>query len=75
MAKTADEKLQQIVTETSGSALTISPKDKEWSGYLLQQKKSFTAPTFPKLCEVIAEHIVANREETPSSKKPFKYKK
>lgn len=73
--QSVENRLQQVVTETSGTALTISPKDGEWSGYLLQQKKSFSEKTFPELCEAIIKHIEEARDETPGSKKPFKYRK
>jgi hypothetical protein len=71
--------LQQVVNETSGTALTISPKEDKWTGYLLQQKENFEAPTLPELCAKINTHIlekrIANPNETKGKRiaKPFKY--
>jgi len=77
--KSPEERLQEVVNETSGTALTLSPQESQWSGYLLQQKQKFEAPTLPKLCEAITEAIVSKRttvevkEGGKAPKKPFKY--
>lgn len=71
--------LQQVVNETSGTALTISPKQDKWSGYLLQQKKGFEGETLPELCKKISTHIIEKRVENTSvgkgkkNSKPYKY--
>lgn len=78
MAKqTAAERLQTVANETSGTTMTISPKEgKKWTGYLLQQKQNFEGEDHDTLCNLIADHIEANREKveiTNRQKKPFKY--
>lgn len=70
--------LQKVVNETSGTALTLSPKEDKWTGYLLQQKQNFEAPTLPELCQKMADTIVEKRTPTEVKEgkkkgKPFKY--
>lgn len=74
--------LQQVVNETTGTALTLSPKEDKWSGYLLQQKENFEAQTLPELCQIISKHIIAGRvavdvkevkEGSKRKLKPYKY--
>lgn len=71
--------LQQVVNETSGTALTISPKEDKWTGYLLQQKQSFEAVNVDDLYKTIADAIIAKRvavevkEGGKKKSKPFKY--
>lgn len=76
---TADQKLQKAVTETSGTTMTMSPKDgTRWTGYLLQQKVKFEADSHDKLCILMTENIEKNREAVELTKrqtKPFKYEK
>lgn len=77
--KTAEdtaEVLRKVVNETTGTALTISPKEEGWSGYLLQQKKHFDKPTLDELHVEITEHIIANRtpNEKPAKESKRKYK-
>lgn len=79
LKETSIDLLQKVVNETSGTALTISPKEDKWSGYLLQQKQSFEASTLPDLCQKIADTIVEKRtavevkEGGKKKSKPFKY--
>lgn len=73
------ELLQKVVNETSGTALTLSPKEDKWTGYLLQQKQNFEAPTLPELCQKIADTVIEKRtlaeatKEGKKKSKPFKY--
>lgn len=81
------EKLHKVINETTGTALTISPKKDGWSGYLLQQKKSFevkntTSKGFLELLDQIYIDIEENRIKTEgdgkgkkNSEKIYKYKK
>lgn len=73
------EQLRQVVKETSGAAMTLSPNDEGWGGYLLQKKKKFEAPGFDELVTQIVAYIKENRVKTPvvegkkEPKKPFKF--
>lgn len=78
--KTAAERLQSIVNETSGTTMTLSPKEgTKWSGYLLQQKKGFEGDTMDACCDAMSDHIEKNRVPTGETKrknaKAFKYEK
>lgn len=73
------QNLQNVINETSGTAITLSPKQEGWTGYLLQQKQKFEGKTLPELCATIAKEIVAKRTPVGSeskrnkNNKPFKY--
>jgi hypothetical protein len=75
---TETDLLQKAVNETSGTALTISPKEGKWTGYLLQQKLNFEAETLPELCQAMTAKIIENRVAVPvvegkKQGKVFKY--
>lgn len=73
--KSKQEQLRTITAETSGAALTISPNDEGWGGYLLQKKKKFEASSCDELCEKMMTFIFEKREKvevTKKQKKPFK---
>lgn len=73
------EQLREVVKETSGAAMTLSPNDEGWGGYLLQKKKKFEAPSFDELATQIISYIKENRAKAVAAegkkepKKPFKF--
>jgi len=73
------EQLRQVVKETSGAAMTLSPNDEGWGGYLLQKKKKFEASSFDELVAQIVAYIKEKRVKAPivegkkAPKKPFKF--
>jgi len=73
------EQLRQVVKETSGAAMTLSPNDEGWGGYLLQKKKKFEEASFDELVDAIVAYIKENRtkavvaEGKKDPKKPFKF--
>lgn len=77
--KSTAEQLREVVRETSGATMTLSPNDEGWGGYLLQKKKKFEASSFDKLVVQIISYIKENRVKTPviegkkEPKKPFKF--
>lgn len=78
-SKSLAEQLRDVVNETTGTALTISPNDEGWGGYMLQKKKKFDAASCDELCQKMIDEIVSNRtkaeivEGKKAPKKPFKY--
>lgn len=77
--KNKAEALRDVVKETSGTALTMSPNDEGWSGYFLQKKKKIEAPSFDELCDSLIKEVIDDRtkqevaEGKKSPKKPYKY--
>lgn len=73
--KSKQEQLRAVIAETSGAAMTLSPNDEGWGGYLLQKKKKFEASSCDELCEKMMTFISEKREKvevTKKQKKPFK---
>lgn len=72
------KELEKVVEETTGTALTLSPKTEgKWSGYLLQKKQKFEGDSLDNVCEEIVKFISSNRvpvevTEKAKSKKPYK---
>lgn len=70
--------LETVVEQTSGTALTLSPKiEGKWSGYLLQKKQKFEGESLTDVCSQIVEYITANRvpveaKSTGKNQKPYK---
>jgi hypothetical protein len=77
--KSKSEQLRDVVGETMGTALTLSPNDQGWTGYVLQKKKKFEAESLDGLCDVLISEFtekrvkVENEEGKKAPKKPFKY--
>lgn len=72
------KELEKVVEETTGTALTLSPKTQgKWSGYLLQKKQKFEGDSLEDVCKEIATLIIDTRvavevTEKTKNKKPYK---
>lgn len=76
------EQVRQLVNETAGAAMTISPNKEGWGAYVLQQKAKFQNDTQEGLYDELIEYIETNRiavekpaKETKREIKPFKLDK
>lgn len=72
------KELEKVVEETTGTALTLSPKTEgKWSGYLLQKKQKFKGDSLDDVCKQIVTLITETRipvevTEKTKNKKPYK---
>lgn len=76
------EQLRDLVNETAGAAMTISPNKDGWGAYVLQQKEKFENTSQEGLYDDLIAFIKDNRienekpaKETKREVKPFKLAK
>ena len=67
--KTVQEQLRDVVNETTGTALTMSPNEEGWGGYLLQKKQKMQSDSCDNLCQAIIDEITKNRVKVEKKKK------